>query len=352
MRTFNAVMRVLVSLIAALLAVPAAVIGRYGARWACSYIYGRDIHIDVPLSNMAVQAFRQGNLVGQRLFPVVPVGKQSDKYYTIQKADWMRLPDTDERAPKNTPRRIEFSVSSDSYFAKNYALAAEAAFEDLANQDNAIRLRERNIQLVTSRLALGMEKRIASKVTSITNCGSGIALTGTAKWSNYTNSNPLADVTTGHAFMRSNTGIRPNVAIIDFDTLQILKRHPVLLDMYKYTDGGMVTMDQIKASFEVSEIIVAEAIYNNAKEGAAATMTNIWGNVCLLAYVDTAAAGPETATYGLGYRWTDPLLGQPMAARVYDDPDPGKRVEIQEASYYQDEKIVAQQLSYLVKDTL
>lgn len=349
---FFSTLRGLITLLAVLLAVPVAIAARYGERYCVLYVFGRDVHVDVPLSNMAVQAFQQGNLVGQRLFPVVPVDKQSNKYYVINKADWMRLPDTDVRAPKNAPRRIEFSVSSDSYFATNYALAAEAAFEDLVNQDQAIQLRNRNIALVTSRLALGMEKRIASKVTSISNCGSGVSLSGTAKWSNFSNSNPIADVTTGHAFMRTNTGFRPNVAVIDFDTLQILRRHPVLLDMYKYTSGGMVTLDQIKESFMVNEIIQAEAIYNSAKEGQAASMSNIWGNICLLAYVDAGAVGPETATFGLGYRWTDPMLGQPMAARVYDDPDPGKRVEIQDAQYYQDEKIVAQQLSYLVTGTL
>jgi hypothetical protein len=46
-----------------------------------------------------------GNLVGEALFPPVPVDKRSNKYYTITKADWLRLPDTTLRAEGVAPSR-------------------------------------------------------------------------------------------------------------------------------------------------------------------------------------------------------------------------------------------------------
>ena len=41
-----------------------------------------------------------------------------------------------------------------------------------------------------------------------------------------------------------------------------------------------------------------------------------------------------------------------MQASVYMDPDPGKKSEIVEVGYYQDEKIVARDLAYLIGATL
>ena len=94
------------------------------------------------------------------------------------------------------------------------------------------------------------------------------------------------------------------------------------------------------------------AIRNTAAEGQTATMVNIWGSNALLCYVDPGEPSLQTVTFGLGFRWESPDLPAPMVARVYNDPDPGKKVELTEVGYYQDEKIVARDLAYLVSTTL
>lgn len=316
------------------------------------HLTAQDVHIDTPLSRVAVQAFRAGNYVGPRLFPIVPVGKQSDVYYTIDKATWMRLPSSTLRAPKTRPRRVEFNISTDRYFADNYALAGENAFEVLANADSALSLRQRTTGKVVGDLAGDMEVRIANKVTSISNVGSGVLLSGTNKWSDFGNSDPISDITTGHAFIRQSTGMRANTLLLDYDTYKTVRRHPVLMDMYKYTQGGFVTDAEIALCFDVQEIIVADAIRNAANEGQTASMVNIWGNTALLSYIDRSPPGMETVTFGLGFRWTPEGVPAPMQVRVYDDPDPGKKVEVIEAGYYQDEKVVARELAYVVGTTL
>ena len=311
----------------------------------------RDVHIDVPLSNIAVAAFSRGEFVGPRLFPVVPVGKQSGNYYTITKNSWLRVPQSTLRAPKQSPRRVEFNVSSDQYFAPNYALAGENAFEVLASADDPIMLRARTTRKVVSDLMTDMEQRIANKVTSITNIGSGVSLSGGNKWSDYVNSDPISDVNTGHAFIRNNTGVIANTLLIDFDSYQTVRRHPVLLDMFKYTQGGLLNDAELKEVFRVQNLLVPTGIRNAALEGGTASIVNIWGNNALLAYV-SPPGGMETVTFGLAFQWTNPELPAPFVTSVYNDPDPGKKTEIVEVGYYQDEKIVAAQLAYLVGSTL
>lgn len=312
----------------------------------------RDVHIDVPLSNICVEAFRVGNFVGPTLFPIVPVGKQSDAYYTIPKGAWLRNPGSTLRAPKASPRRVEFDVSTDNYFAQNYALAVENPFELIANADNPIMLRQRSARKVVEDLMRDMELRIANQVTSISNIGSGVVLTGSNKWSDYLSSDPVADVSTGTAFIRSQTGIIPNTLLLDWDTYQMVRRHPVILDMFKYTQGGLANDAELVEVFKVQRLLISNAIRNGANEGAANSIMNIWGNNALLCYVDPAGPSMQTATFGLGFRWQPPELPAPMVASVYNDPDPGKKIEITEVGYYQAEKIVAKELAYLIGSTL
>lgn len=326
-------------------------IARYVQAALAAHLTPRDVHIDVPLSNIAVQAFSTGEFVGPQLFPTVPVGKESGNYYTITKNTWLRTPQSTLRAPKTSPRRVEFDVSSDQYFAHNYALAGENAFEVLASADDPLMLRARTTRKVVEDLMRDMEQRIANKVTSITNIGSGVSLSGANKWSDYVSSDPVSDVTTAHAFIRNNTGIVANTLLIDFDTAKIVKRHPVLLDMYKYTQGGLLNNAELMEVFGVQRLLIPTGIRNAALEGGTASIVNIWGNNALLCYVGPAG-GMETVTFGLGFQWRNPELPAPFVTSVYNDPDPGKKTEITEVGYYQDEKIVAAQLAYLIGSTL
>ena len=309
---------------------------------------GRDAHFDAPLTNLTIAAFAKTaelqGFIAQSIFPDVPVPKQSNRYYIVDPDSWLRISDT-RRAPKTRPNRIEFRVSSDAYFADNYALAGDIAKEDLANADMALQLRENTAAVALQGLLQDLEVRVANIVTSATNMGSGVTVS--SKWSDLTNSNPLVDVTTAIAFIRSQTGIMPNTLVVDEDTFQVLRRHSKILELYKYTSGGLLDDSQIAQAMGVQRILHGRAIKNNAVEGQAASITNVWGNNALLCYV-APGVGLETATLGLQIRWTPEGIPAPFQVFRYDDPDPGKKVETVEVSYYQDEKIVAKNLGYLM----
>lgn len=312
----------------------------------------RDVYFDVPLSNFSVMAFSEGTLVGPRLFPIVPVEKQSGVYPVIAQADWLRLPQSTTRAPKTPPRKVQFGTSSDSYNCINRALAGDNALEDLANADRALMLRRNTARFVVSQLARDMEVRIANQVSSISNIGSGVVLAAGSRWSNYSNSSPISDIRTAHAFIRNNTGVRANTLLLDYDTVEMLRTHPELLDLYKYTEGGILTDAQISAAFKVGDLIVADAIRENSLPDGTSSITNIWGNTALLAYVDRAARAPESVTFGLGFRWQPEGVPAAMQARTYMNPHPGAKAEEVEVGYYQDEKIVARNLAYAITTTL
>lgn len=315
---------------------------------------GADAHHDVPLSNLAVAAFAAAddNLVAEGLFPAVPVGKQSNQYYVISRNEFWRLPQTGlQRAPRTEPRRVQFTVSSEAYYAHNYALAAENALEDMENQDIAIQLRQNSTKLVTGLLRLDQEVRIADLVTSISNVGSGVQLTGADKWGD-ASSDPIGAVNTGHAFMRSQTGLVANTAVIDWDTMQVVRRHPAMIDLFKHTTAGELTMAQIADVFKVDRILVGMALRENAVEGGTSSVTNVWGNNVVLAHVGPST-GLQSMTLGLRLQWRNPIFPADFGVATNREDRAGQRkVEVLEAGHYQDEKIVAADLAYVIADTI
>ena len=97
------------------------------------------------------------------------------------------------------------------------------------------------------------------------------------------------------------------------------------------------------------EVILGQTA--DALEEATASITNIWGNNCILAVVKPGIS-LQTATFGLNFRWTPEGIAAPMQVSRYNAADPGRKVEVVEASYYGSEKIVAKQLAYGISGTL
>lgn len=311
---------------------------------------GRDLHIDAPLSNLVI-GFEPTGFIVDQIFPKVNVGKQSDVFYKWDQGNFFRIPDT-TRAPKTKGKLVEFNVSSETYFAKNYADRTEEAFEDTVNQDRMLNTRKKDLRALKNILWLDWENRLASQISSGSNVGSFTTLSGTSQWSDFTNSDPINDVEVGKEAIRSTTGLDTNIMIIPQKTLIQLKQHPDIVDRLGL--GGnpeaprRVTVDALAALFEIDKILIGKTIKNTAEEGATPTYSDIWSNV-VLAHTTT---GPEPdgkdPSLGYSFRWEAPLLGgREMAAEIWNDPD-GGNFENRRVQYYQDEKLTATQLGYVI----
>lgn len=311
---------------------------------------GRQIHVDTPLSNVLIAAFEsQGDFVAQRLFPVVPVGKQSDKYYTLRKEAWLRQPRT-ARAPRTQANRIEYDVSSDSYYAYNYALAGEIPVEDLANEDTAIRSRQTTTALVARGLLADLEIRTQSRVLS--NVSTIQRLTGADAWDAVNSADIRTQVGDAQLSIFNNTGLVANTLIMDYQSYKYAKRNTRLFSLFQYgpaASDGMLSDAQLRTIFDVDNIWIARSQKNNANENQTGSYTSIWGPTAMLARVEPGEPAMMTATYGLSYRWTSPELGVPMAVTTNVEDQAGSRhVEILEAGYYQDERVIASALGFFI----
>ena len=116
------------------------------------------VHIDAPLTNLTTAyAQSQDNFIADKVFPIVGVDKQSDKYYQYDRANMNRTGDVKKLAPRTEVERIGMTVSSDSYFADVYGLGMDFDEQTLANEDAALDIRSAGAQTLAMRLMIHRE---------------------------------------------------------------------------------------------------------------------------------------------------------------------------------------------------
>ncbi len=310
---------------------------------------GRDLHIDKHLSNVAMN-YRPMNMIADLIAPIVPVGKQSDSYPVWSQADALRV-EEDKRSPGKPANLITRDVSTDTYFADNYALKTALTLEDRENMDDAFikQLRDGKATFLKGKVVLGWEYRVAMQVTSGSNVGSYSTVISDWMDTATGNSTPLKDVQTALDNVQDSTGYRPNRLIFGELAWRWFRRHADVIDIL-YGDTGQgspryASREQIKAIFEVDQFLVGGAYYNTAEEGQALSLTPLWlDNV--LAYYCPSAPSIDEPSFTYSFRWTKPgLPNMGVERHPFDTKTKSEEVEI---GYYQDEKITSAPLGFLI----
>lgn len=304
---------------------------------------GRELHIDVPLSNVVVGRRPEG-FIADQLLPITMVDKQSNIYYKFFAKEWMRHePGITRRAPMTEAKKVNFTVSSDGYYAENYALGAEWPVEDEVNADSVLRWAENQALFVTDRLMLDYEMRVAD--LAVTSANVATIFLATSGWNSAART-VLTDMLSWRDSFKDITGQMPNTMIIPRAVMSKLKVNDQLRDLLYGDRGGVVTAQQIGGLLEIPTVLTPTVQVNTAveKDPQDGTYSDIWaGNGNLWMGKINPLAGIFTDTWGQAFRWTSPLFGTPMAVQRYPF-DPKRKCYGIEVSYYQDEKIVSSDL--------
>lgn len=265
---------------------------------------GGNTHLDVVLSNISV-AWPNNGLVGNMLYPMVPVKKQSDKYYVFGREAWAIEPGGDFRAPGTVANEIPgLAVSLDTYFAKEHSLQIAVTDEERENVDSGLAPDRDGTELVTSKIMLAREIAMMTQAQTAANYATNYSTTlaGGTQWSDYVNSDPVGVVKTGRRKIHSGLFFEPNVGIFPYQVMSILEDHPDFIERIKYSERGIITSDIIAAVFGVETIIVPGVGYNSANPGQTASLGYLWGKDVILAYVPPRA-GLRIPAFGYEFVW-------------------------------------------------
>jgi len=277
------------------------------------------VHIDQPLTNLTLAYVQeQTNFIADKVFPLVGVERQSDKYYIYDRDNMNRAGDVKKLAPRTEVNRIGMSISNDAYFADVYGLGMDFDEQTLANEDAALDIRSAGSTTLMNRLMIHRENQFAT--TFFTSGVWGTDWAGVAdgdndtaaevtNWDDYTNSTPIQDATRlSRTIQLKSGGFRPNTMVVGKEVRDALINNPDILERLNggatVTNTAMVTNAKLAEIFEVENFYVMEAVENDSVEGVAESNSFIGGNNVLMVHAPSSA-GLMTPASGLTFAWNN-----------------------------------------------
>jgi hypothetical protein len=275
------------------------------------------VHIDAPLTNLTLAYLQSAdNFIADKVFPIVDVDKQSDKYYIYDRENFNRSGQRKQLAPRTRPERVGMSLSNDSYFADVFGLATDFDEQTLANEDAALETRLMGSTMLVHNMLIDREKDFVTNFFADNIWGTnwdGVAngdnnlATEVTNWDDYTNSTPIVDIRLlARTVQLKSGGFKPNTMVVSKKVRDVLVDHPDILARLNggatVTNTALITDAKLAEIFEVERFFVMEAIENTAAEGATESNSFIGGDNVLLCYTP-ASAGLRTPAAGLTFAW-------------------------------------------------
>jgi len=239
----------------------------------------RQVHIDSALTNVSI-AYRNTSYIGEVVFPPVPVNHISDKYFVFDSSSWFR-DEADTRAPGTRGPEVEYTLSSSTYSCQPISATKVLPDEVVENADAPLQERRAAVEFATDKVLLKLERDVAADVFGT---GWSTSATPGTTWDDDA-SNPLEDVETGREAVVKLIGREPNVMVLGREVWTDLRHHPDLLDRIKYTATGIMTPELLAQLFAVEKLLIGNAVYDSAQEGATASVGFIWGKHAWLGWV-------------------------------------------------------------------
>jgi len=318
------------------------------------------VHVDAALTNISV-AFLQNadNFVATKVFPNVPVAKQSDRYFVFDRGDFNR-DEAQVRAPGTESAGGGYELdNTPTYFANVFAFHHDVPDQIRANADPAVDVERAATEYVMHKMLIRREKAWTASFFSSgvwaneeTGVDSNPSAGETIRWSDQTSGDPIGDIRAAKTKILESTGYMPNRLVLTQPVMDALVDHPDIVDRVKYSGGvgntspAMVNEQTLAALFGIDQVVISRAIENTAAQGTEASHSFISGNNALLTH---AAQAPSlmTPTGGYTFSWSG-FMGQSNAfgvatKRFYIDEIESTRVEGQMAF---DQKLVSADLGY------
>lgn len=269
----------------------------------------QEAHVDRALTNVSVAYLQDAaNFIADKVFPIVPVKRQSDMYYVYNKGDFMR-DEAQVRGAGTESAGGDYGVeASDPYYCRKHSFHKDVTEEERANYDEPLDADTDATDFITQKMLIRREMEWASKffktgVWGREIVGAATAGTNQAIYFNQATSDPIGVITTAGVEMAAETGYKPNTLVLSPFVFNALKNHEDILDRIKYTQKGIVTADLLATLFEVERVLVAWGVVNSAAKGATDSITFIMGKHALLCYTAPRPALKKPSA-GYIFAWT------------------------------------------------
>ena len=288
-----------------------------------------DVHVNTLLTQVSI-GYQPSGFFATRVFPTVPVDKQSDIYPVFDKSHWARdlggpgaaptgSGQAVRRAPGTRARTVGYKLTNtNTYRCINYAFGMEIPWELRQNADSVFDLDRNATQLLQSLLNLRFDREFAADIVVAASWDPTLTISN--KWNDYAASTPVEDVRAGLNTLRRATlgmssggGVKLLMGALVY---QRLLDHPDLIDRFKYgassAQPAMVTKNLLAQLLGCDEVIVAESVFTSDEEGtaeASATYTDVITDDLLL-YWTPPNAQTMAPSGGYLFNWASAAGGR------------------------------------------
>ena len=304
-----------------------------------------DIHVDQAMTNLAI-SYRNPGFIADQVMPIVPVKKESDKYFKFSKEELRNIESL--RAIGAKSHEVNWDVTSETYSAEEYALSMLVADRIVNNSDMPVRPRITTTKKLVDWLRLGYEKRVQKIAQDTANVTGSAA--ASPKWDG-TSPTIETDVDTAKKSVRQNAGVMANRILLSADVKDVVKKDSTVRNLIRYTmpaAAGLLTSGELPPVLWNLKTVIGNSIENTATEGQTNVIADVWNDNVLVYYVEANLA-IDVLTYGYTLRVKQKGKLDILVVTWREDARKGDMLE---ASMIQDEKVVAEECAYLITDVL
>lgn len=244
---------------------------------------------DPVLSDASIAlANEDRNFVGTQVVPMVPVGKETGKYYKFGQEAFLR----DDAQPFSGAMESAgggFSLSTATFSIDPYGIHMDFSEDDrarFASSGGGLDWRMSGVKYVTSQCMLKREQQIADVLFTASNWDTSV--TPSNLWSSPT-SDPVGDIETGKRAVLIGTGLLPNTLAVGYDVDRYLRHHPQVRGRLGSENPENASRDDVARALNVERYFVFSAAKITSAEGnSSVTGGFVNGNDALLAYFPSA----------------------------------------------------------------
>ncbi len=255
-----------------------------------------EVHVDQILTSISL-AYKPDMFVADVVSPPIQVPNRSDRYFIYPRETFTSTSGLNTnnkamslRAPGTIARETQYSLSTDSYLAEEYAWRHFVSDAELRHSDTPLNPEVDATEFATQRLLYDNEAMVAAILMEANNYptssfkqlvnGAGSA-PGDSSWFavSQANSNPFVNFMNAHKELIKNVLNAPNTLLIDVELAYALSQHPLYVDRYKYVSREGINTMGLSEAVAGMRPIVTGLQYNSAKDGQPFNAVSLWRSV-------------------------------------------------------------------------
>ena len=287
----------------------------------------KNSRVNIPLQNLSLRTGNEGYVAHEALTPIVArdwtgiIASYGDDHLELVTSRVL------DRGGYRIVPTVTRSLSK-TYAIGNHGLmdiVSERDYEEVKDPFQA----EVDVSMgLSDLLKLEREWSLRTLLVTASNYATNHSqtLSGTSQWSDYTNSDPLKNISDAQEKIWTNGRVEAEDAIIGKAVMYKLRLHPKIT--VPSTVTGKVTpasTEQVAAALGLRKIYVPMATYNNS-----GTLSDVWGKICI---IYNRAQGPKKRQRTFGYKITK--AGHDFRTFLKENPNmPNSKNVIMDLSYH------------------